>query len=156
MDEIGQLPVACGDAVSFSKTVAESDAYLFAGITGDFSPNHVDEEKMKHSQFGGRILHGALLVGFMSTTSTMLIERCIAASPGWTVVALGYDRLRFVAPVRFGDTITVHYEISGIQEDKDRTTANITITNQNGDTVAAGIGLLKWTRNRQDNHERQS
>ena len=52
--------VDIGDSVSFSKTVGESDVYLFAGITGDLAPNHVDEEYMKRSSYGGRIAHGAL------------------------------------------------------------------------------------------------
>lgn len=50
-------------AVSISKTVSESDVHLFAGITGDFPPTHVDEEAMRQTTFGRRIAHGALLVG---------------------------------------------------------------------------------------------
>ena len=52
-----------GDAVKFSKTVGESDIYLFAGITGDLSQNHVDDEFMSHSIYGRRIAHGALMIG---------------------------------------------------------------------------------------------
>ena len=59
--------LAVGDSVSFSKTVGESDVYLFAGISGDFSPNHIDEEVMKATPYGRRIAHGALLVGYMFT-----------------------------------------------------------------------------------------
>ena len=65
--------VAVGDKVSFSKTVSESDVYLFAGITGDLAPNHVNEEYMKRSGYGRRMAHGALVVGFMSTASTLAI-----------------------------------------------------------------------------------
>lgn len=53
-----------GIATTFRKTVSESDVYLFAGITGDLSPNHVDEAFMKTTPYGGRIAHGALLVGY--------------------------------------------------------------------------------------------
>lgn len=67
--------VAIGDTVAFTKTVSESDVYLFAGITGDLSPNHVNEEYMKQSSYGRRMAHGALLVGFMSTASTMAIAK---------------------------------------------------------------------------------
>jgi 3-hydroxybutyryl-CoA dehydratase len=63
-----------GDSVKFSKTVGESDIYLFAGLTGDLSQNHVDDEFMSHSIYGKRIAHGALMVGFMSTASTRMIE----------------------------------------------------------------------------------
>src|ERR671914_321382 len=63
-----------GDNVTFAKTVGETDIYLFAGITGDFSVNHVNEQYMSQSSYGRRIAHGALLVGFMSTCSTMMID----------------------------------------------------------------------------------
>ena len=70
---MSEFHVKIGDRVSFSKTVGETDVYLFAGITGDFSGNHVNEEYMKRSNYGRRIAHGALLVGFMSTTSSLMI-----------------------------------------------------------------------------------
>ena len=64
-----------GCSVSFSKTVGESDIYLFAGITGDLSPNHVDREFMRKTSYGRRIAHGSLLIGFMSTASTMILQK---------------------------------------------------------------------------------
>ena len=67
--------VAVGDTTSFSKTVSESDVYLFAGISGDFAPNHVNKAYMEKSGYGGLIAHGALLVGFMSTASTQMAAR---------------------------------------------------------------------------------
>ena len=72
---MAEFYLAVGDQVRFSKTVSESDVYLFAGITGDLAPNHVDEEYMRGTPYGRRIAHGALLVGFMSTASTMMVER---------------------------------------------------------------------------------
>ena len=54
-------PLKTGTRVSVSKTVSESDVYLFAGITGDLSPNHVDEVFMRGTQYGRRIAHGALI-----------------------------------------------------------------------------------------------
>jgi len=141
------VPVAIGEQVVFSKTVAESDVYLFAGITGDFAANHVDEAYMAGTPFAQRIAHGALLVGFMSTTSTRLIERCRARGMDATPVALGYDRVRFTSPVFFGDTITVTYTIATIDLDRLRTTADIAVTNQRGETVAVATGLLKWVPN---------
>ena len=71
-----------GDRVTFSKTVGETDVYLFAGITGDFSVNHVNEQYMARTKYGHRIAHGALIVGYMSTCSTMMIERCKSISLG--------------------------------------------------------------------------
>ena len=116
---MGSFYVAVGDSVSFSKTVSESDVYLFAGITGDLSPNHVDEEYMKRSGYGRRIAHGALIVGFMSTASSLAIADS-RSSADETPVSLGYDRIRFLAPVYLGDTVTVHYEIVDIDEQRRR------------------------------------
>ena len=62
-----------GDTTSFTKTVSESDVYQFAGITGDFSPNHVNKDYMEKSSYGRLMAHGALIVGFMSTVSTQII-----------------------------------------------------------------------------------
>src|SRR5215471_7917604 len=74
-----------GDTVTFAKTVGETDIYLFAGITGDFSVNHVNEQYMAHSKFGRRIAHGALIVGYMSTcsatTACVSLRRCSSATP---------------------------------------------------------------------------
>ncbi len=133
-----------GDRVQFSKTVGESDVYLFAGITGDFAANHVNEEHMKATPFGRRIAHGALLVGFMSTASTMIIESCIREGIPETPVSLGYDRVRFIAPVYIGDTITVTYTVSDVDVERGRTRAGITITNQANETVAVAEHILKW------------
>ena len=125
--------VKVGTSLSFTKTVSESDVYLFAGITGDFSPNHVDAEYMRQGRYGERIAHGALLVGFMSAASArMRVGR---------TVSLGYDRVRFVAPVRFGDTITTEYTISEIDLAKKRMYNQVTCTNQRGEVVASAINL---------------
>ena len=134
---MGSFHVDIGDSVSFSKTVGESDVYLFAGITGDLAPNHVDEEYMKRSSYGSRIAHGALLIGYMSTASSMAIADS-RSSTEETPVSLGYDRIRFLAPVFLGDTITVHYEIVSIDEKRRRSVADIRVTNQTGKLVAVG------------------
>lgn len=136
------VPVTIGDSARFSKTVTEADVMLFAGITGDFSPNHVDEATMRRSSYGGRIVHGALLVGYMSTCSTMICDR--AQSEAEMPVSLGYDRLRFLRGVRLGDTITVTYTVTDTDADRRRAGASIEITNQAGETVAAGRHILKW------------
>ena len=66
--------VAIGQQVTVAKTVGESDVYLFAGITGDLAPNHVNKEYMAKSSYGKLMAHGALLVGYMSTASSKAIE----------------------------------------------------------------------------------
>lgn len=139
--------VSVGDAVTFSKTVGESDVYLFAGITGDLSSNHVNEAVMAQSAYGRRIAHGALMIGFMSTASTMMIEKTGGVPADETPVSLGYDRIRFLGPVFIGDTITVHYRIAAIDPERRRSTSEITVTNQNGETVTVGQHILKWVPN---------
>jgi acyl dehydratase len=143
---MGDFYVAVGDATSFTKTVSESDVYLFAGISGDFAPNHVNKAYMEKSRYGRLIAHGALLVGFMSTASTQM---AMGSRPDTRVtgVSLGYDRMRFIAPVFFGDTITVDYRIASVDTEKLRATADIRITNQDGTLVAVATHLLKWVRN---------
>jgi acyl dehydratase len=138
--------VAVGDTTSFSKTVSESDVYLFAGISGDFAPNHVNKAYIEKSGYGRLIAHGALLVGFMSTCSTRIAERS-RSDTTVTGVSLGYDRMRFLAPVFFGDTVTVTYTIASIDREKLRASADIKITNQDGTLVAVATHLLKWVRN---------
>jgi 3-hydroxybutyryl-CoA dehydratase len=133
-----------GETVKFSKTIGESDVYLFAGITGDLSGNHVNEEYMRGSAFGHRIAHGALLVGFMSTTSTLMIARCVGEGIEETPVSLGYDHIRFVKPVFIGDTITVVYTIASIDHEKRRSTARVEVSNQRGEVVAVADHILKW------------
>ena len=139
--------VAVGDRVSFSKTVSESDVYLFAGITGDLAPNHVDEEYMKRSGYGRRIAHGALIVGFMSTASSLAIAGSRNGGDE-TPVSLGYDRIRFLAPVYLGDTITVKYEIVAIDVERRRSVADIRAVNQAEELVAVAKHILKWVANR--------
>jgi acyl dehydratase len=138
------MHVDVGDQVRFSKTVSESDVYLFAGITGDFSGNHVNEEFMRSSMFGRRIAHGALLVGFMSTTSTLMIERSLQRGLDSTPVSLGYDRVRFLKPVFIGDTVTVRYEIVEIDSESSRTRAVVEVSNQRNEIVAVAEHILKW------------
>jgi 3-hydroxybutyryl-CoA dehydratase len=130
------LPI--GKSVTVRKTVSESDVYLFAGLTGDLSPNHVDEEYMRTTRYGRRIAHGALAIGLMSTASTKILE----GVPG-TVVSYGYDRVRFPAPCFLGDTVTVTYEIVERDEAAGKTFAHVTCTTQTGAVVAAATHILK-------------
>ncbi len=136
-----------GCEVTFSKTVSESDIYLFAGITGDFSPNHVDHEFMKNSSYGKRIAHGALLVGFMSTASSLIIEKYSSDDGHSTPVSLGYDRIRFIKPVFINDTITVRYIVEKFDRKLQRSLSNIEITNQSQELVAVATHILKWVPN---------
>jgi acyl dehydratase len=88
---------------------------------------------MKKGKYGERIAHGTLLMGFMSTASArMRIGR---------TVSLGYDKVRFIAPVRFGDTITTEYTITSVDPVKRRTYNDVKCRNQRGEIVASAIHL---------------
>ena len=139
--------VKVGDTVSFAKTVGETDIYLFAGITGDFSVNHVNEQYMAQSKYGRRIAHGALLVGYMSTCSTRMIEQCRGTERDETPVSLGYDRVRFLAPVFIGDTVTLTYTIAEVDPDKRQSIADIRVVNQRDELVTVARHVLRWVRN---------
>jgi acyl dehydratase len=144
---MSEFYVSVGDQVSFSKTVGEYDVYGFAGITGDFSGNHVDEEFMKRSVYGRRIAHGVLMVGYMSTCSSMMIEKSRGTESGETPVSLGYDRIRFLGPVFIGDTVTVTYRIAEVDAERRRSRSEIEVRNQDGELVAVAQHILKWTPN---------
>jgi 3-hydroxybutyryl-CoA dehydratase len=128
-----------GNTVTFSKTVGESDIYLFAGVSGDLGPNHVNEEYMRQTRFGRRIAHGVLIVAFMSTCSTRLIEQ----AGNTPMVSYGYDRIRFVRPVFIGDTVTVTYVVATVDDEKGEIRSDVTATNQDGDVVAVATHILR-------------
>ena len=87
-----------GDSASVTKTVTETDVYLFAGITGDLNPAHTNEVSASQTQFGGRIAHGILGAGFISAVLGMKL-------PGPGTIYLGQE-LKFTKPVYIGDTVT--------------------------------------------------
>ncbi len=136
-----------GDSVTFAKTVGESDIYGFAGISGDFSVNHVNAQYMAKSKYKQRIAHGALMIAFMSTCSTMIIDHTNATVGDETPVSLGYDRIRFLGPVFIGDTVTLTYTIKEVDPVRRRSLGEINVTNQRGEQVAIGTHILKWVKN---------
>lgn len=147
-DASGLDSVHPGQTYRFAKTVSESDVYQFAGITGDFSDTHVNEQYMREkSNLGGRIAHGALLVGFMSTASTLSIEHVIHQDGLVDFpVSAGYDRLRFLRPVRLGDTVTVDYTVATVDKARGRSVAKVEVRNQHGETVAVAEHIMRWAR----------
>ncbi len=126
--------VEVGQRYAFAKTVGETDVTLFAGITGDFSDTHINDQYMKEkSNIGRRIAHGALLVGYMSG---------LADFP----VSAGYDRVRFLKPVLLGDTITANYEVTTVDKERGRSVAKVEVVNQHGETVAVAEHIMRWAK----------
>ena len=145
---MAEFYVKPGDGVSFAKTVGETDIYLFAGITGDFSVNHVNEQYMARSKYGHRIAHGALVVGYMSTCSTLLIDRYRGTEGDETPVSLGYDRIRFLGPVFIGDTVNLTYTVREVDAVKRQSIAEIEAKNQRGELVAVARHVMRWVRDK--------
>jgi len=133
---IEDVPV--GRSTRFSKTVSESDVYLFAGLTGDLDPNHVDEEYASKTSLGGRVAHGALILGYTSAASTRILDDFERP-----MVSVGYDRVRFVRPVRLGDTLTVEYVIAEVVPERERIVSRIRVENQRGEVVCVADHIMQ-------------
>lgn len=130
---IDQLSV--GQRASFSKTVTESDIYLFAGITGDINPAHVNETYAAKTFFKGRIAHGMLSAGFISAVLGMQLP-----GPGTIYME---QNLRFLSPVRPGDTITATVEVLELDCAKNTAILHTICTNQDGKQIVDGQAMVK-------------
>jgi acyl dehydratase len=137
-----------GDSVSLEKSVSAEAIRAFADISGDHSPNHVDEKAMAASAYGRVIAHGALLVAYMSACSTAIVERVRGVREHETPVSLGYDRVRFLKPVFAGDRLKLDYTIHEADAGRRRTAAEIRIVNQDGELVCLAGHILKWVATR--------
>ncbi|MBI3514306.1 MAG: MaoC family dehydratase [Proteobacteria bacterium] len=117
--------LAIGQSASYAKTVTEADIVLFAGVSGDTNPVHLNQEFAARTMFKGRIAHGMLSAGFISTVLGTKL-------PGPGAIYLSQS-LKFKAPVRAGDTVVARAVVTAIVPDKRRVT--LTTTCQVGDTV---------------------
>lgn len=126
--------IRVGDAAEFAKTVTETDVYLYAGITGDLNPAHLNEAYAKGTFFKSRIAHGMLTAGFISSILGMQLP-----GPGTIYMR---QSLSFLAPVRFGDTITARAEVVEVIAEKNRVRLKTTCTNQDGTVVLDGEALV--------------
>lgn len=124
-----------GDKEFFQKTISETDIYLYAGITGDLNPAHINEEYAKNTFFKGRVAHGMLTAGLISAVLGTKL-------PGPGTIYLTQE-LKFTAPVRIGDTIKAEAEIAEINTEKNIVKIKTTCTNQDGDVVLTGIATVK-------------
>lgn len=123
-----------GMSATFSKTITETDVYLFAGISGDFNPMHTNEEFAKTTPFGTRIAHGALPQSLIAPVLGMKL-------PGLGTVALEVTA-RFKAPTYFGDTITAKATVTEKIEKRKWIRMDCEWTNQDGKIVATGSAMV--------------
>lgn len=126
--------IKIGDSAEFSKTISEADIYLFAGITGDFNPAHINEEYAKDTFFKGRIAHGMLFAGFISA-----VIGCQLPGPGSIYIK---QDLKFRAPGRIGDTVTAKVTVVEIIAEKNRVILQTICTNQEGVLLLDGQATI--------------
>jgi len=120
-----------GDSAQISKTITETDINDFARVTGDFNPVHLDQAYAEKTIFKGRIAHGLLSLGFISAILGNIL-------PGHGAIYLSQE-VKFLAPVRIGDTITAKVEVMELIPEKNRVKFRTTCINQEGKIVVEGI-----------------
>ena len=120
-----------GDSAEISKTITETYINNFANVTGDFNPVHLDQAYAEKTVFKGRIAHGLLSVGLLSNVLGNIL-------PGHGTIYLSQE-VKFLAPVRIGDTITARVEVLELLPEKNRVKFRTICTNQDGKVVVDGI-----------------
>lgn len=123
-----------GECAHVEKTISESDVYLFAGITGDFNPAHVNEVYAEKTRFGKRIVHGMLSAGLISAVIGTQLP-----GPGTIYVS---QSIRFLAPAYIGDTVTAAVKVTRIDVEHNRVELETLCKNQNGLQLAAGEAIV--------------
>ncbi|GAW92962.1 MaoC family dehydratase [Calderihabitans maritimus] len=128
--------IKVGDSATFTKTVSETDIVLFAGITGDLNPVHIDEGFASKTIFQKRIAHGMLSAGFISTVLGTKL-------PGPGTIYLS-QTLSFRAPVFIGDSITARVEVIEKLPEKQRLRLKTECFNQEGKLITTGEALVMF------------
>ncbi len=127
-----------GDAAESSKTITETDIALFAAVTGDFNPVHMDAEFAKTTPFGARVAHGPITLSLSAGILGMRL-------PGIGTVAVT-NHIDYRKPVYIGDTITTRVEVAELDAARNRATMSLRWTNQDGAVVAEGVAVVKPPR----------
>ena len=122
------MQLKLGDHASLSKTITPADVAEFARITLDTNPLHLDEEFAKQTRFGGRIVHGML--------GASLISAVIGTKLGGPIYL--DQTLKFLKPIRMGETLTATAEVIAVRQDKNIVTLKTSVTNEHGTEVIVG------------------
>lgn len=122
--------IQLGDSASFSKTITETDVCLFAGISGDFNPLHMNEEYANITPFKKRIAHAPIAASLIAPVLGLKL-------PGLGTMAVESSS-RYLAPCFIGDTITARGEVIAKDDKKNLVTLKLTFINQNGTVVTDG------------------
>src|SRR6266567_27282 len=132
INNLAPLP-AIGTQATLSRTITENDILLFALVSGDHNPIHLDADYAEQSFFGKRIAHGFLIGSLISAVLGNDL-------PGPGSIYLG-QTLRFLAPIHIGDTVTVTIKVVALREDKRIVTLHTACTNQHGTLVLSGEAI---------------
>lgn len=122
--------ISLGQTAEYVRTVTERDVTLFAAMSGDINPVHLDEEFARTTRFGGRIAHGMMTGALVSAALA-----CVLPGPGTIYLN---QSLRFTAPVKIGDAITVRLKVIAMRDDRRFVTLDCEAVNHNGEAVATG------------------
>lgn len=123
-----------GDHASFEKTITESDVYLFAGITGDLNPAHINTEYASGTRFKERIAHGMLIMGMVSAVLGMQL-------PGPGTIYMNQE-VKFVAPTYIGNTVEAKVQVIEILEEKNIVKLETTCVNEKGTLLLKGVATV--------------
>ena len=137
IQNLAPLP-AIGTQATLSRTITEDDILLFALVSGDHNPIHLDAEYAEKSLFGKRIAHGFLIGSLISAVLGNDMP-----GPGSIYLV---QTLKFLAPIHIGDTVTVTVKVVAIREDKRIITLHTDCTNQHGTLVLSGEAIVKYTK----------
>jgi len=130
-----------GDQAQFAKTITETDIALFAAVSGDFYPIHFDETLARRTRFGGRVAHGGIAIGLVSTVIGTPLQ-----GPGVCAAVIRELHFDFTAPVRVGDTITAEAVVGEVVPERRLVNLSVACRNQRDEVVLKGravITLLK-------------
>jgi 3-hydroxybutyryl-CoA dehydratase len=119
-----------GDSAQISEIITEEMINDFAKATGDFNPIHMDQAYAEKTFFKGRIAHGVLSIGLLSAVLGNILS-------GHGTIYLSQE-VKFLAPVRIGDTIIARVEVIELIPKKNRAKFRTTCTNQEGQMVVDG------------------
>ena len=136
--------IEIGETATFSKTLTETDIALFAAVSGDFDPVHVDDAYAATTRFGRRIAHGILSMALFSTVSATISRRAKERGFPGVSVSLGYDRIRFLKPVFVGDTLTARYTVRELDPARRRSRSSVEVLKDSGETAVAGEHVMAW------------
>jgi acyl dehydratase len=136
--------VRVGDeCVSSGVTITEATIFAYAGVSGDHSPLHVNEEFARQTEFGTRVAHG--LLG-LAVTDGLKTQADYRFQPG---ISLGWT-WDFVGPIRIGDTVHVRFRVASMRETRRPSWGIVVLAtelvNQRGDAVQRGEHRLMIPR----------